>query len=310
MIPVEPPPSRPEPKEKPKKKFSAVRAGVLTAVASAALVGWWFNAKKQVEVAPDPPQAVIGSVPAGAKIFAGAEVVGQTPLVVVQGQYDTVTLKMDGYQDKTVGLEFSERKVNRMLETLDPSLGQVALKGVPKDAKISLDGAEPVAVGAMTTDWPMGTHKVKVILSDQEPAEFEVTVSKDSAVDLGAEVEKIVSVRPRLLLTVSGPAKFNVEVSKVGHENIQAASGAGNLSLPLQDGRGIYKISVTADGYLGYNKDIEIAGPRKMSVVLQPRPAPAPAPAPVSSGTGGGGFRPAPAPPGGSGGHRISAPDF
>ncbi len=290
------------------RQFSPLRAGILSVLAIGGLLAWYFPAMKKLEVEPVAPVTILVSEPL-AKVFAGDEPLGQTPLKLTQ-EHTTVILRMTGYEDKEVGLEFSETRTVKQVEELSPKLAAIDFQGVPDSAKISLNGQEAVVVDKLEKDWTLGFHQIRVEFPDQDPIEFEIEVKAGAPTELGAMVAEKLAERPRLEITVRGPEKYDLEVNKVGADSTHTTAGAGSSELILGDGRGLYTVKIVAPGFEAYEKTIEIDGPKRLTISLNRQEKTAPPPPPPAP-SGGPGPTSAPRPPASpSGGATIDTPNF
>lgn len=284
-----------------------------------------------------PPSFVLTSEPK-ADVLRGDEVIGQTPMVLEEGQIgDGLTLRATGFDPRQFSLPtpLSETKVVKHNVVLAPSAVALNWTGLPEGSKITWQG-QPATTETLATA-KAGAYKLSVVAPGRPDVALVVTVPdpKDGVEELavGQQIAAALARQPALSVSLKSgkkAPKLPLAVTITGNEQGKSFKKTANLdgkasSKLVLPGPGTYQIKVPATAtHQAYSKKLVLTegASQNLEIALEPVP-PKVAAAPASSGGGGSYYAPEPvyySPPpvyysgggggGGGGGGSIAPPSF
>lgn len=234
---------------------------MLLAAASGLLTGCDFLEKLK---SGNEAQLRIECAPTGAVLIVAGKPRGELPMTLVglkPGRM-ILTARMDGYRDtrQSVVLAAGERKTVKL--ELSELTGLVLVRSVPPDSDITLDGAFRGKTPQLISDFPSGTHRLKIAKPGFFAKDVEVTV-KDRAPQL---VSLDLTSDAAVLSVNSEPAGATVVVNGANHGTTPCKIEA----LPSGD----VQVEVRMEGYSTFQQTVKLAAGQafQVSATLIARP--------------------------------------
>ena len=222
-----------------------------------------FAAKKPQET---PPASLrVMSDPAGAQVYVGGILRGETPLEcdIPETGKAVVRLSLSGYRDAwgTVDLESGiSRSLNMKLE---PLRAAVLVHSDPDGAAVALDGAHVGETPLLMPRVPLGTHRLAISRPGFQPKTVEIDVP--NAVPQRVDVS-----------LVTDSATLRVSTDPDGAEVLLNGVPRGEAPVVIERiPDGDVKLEVRAEGYKTFAQDLRLSAgdDESLEVRLEPMPA-------------------------------------
>jgi serine/threonine protein kinase len=144
-----------------KETRSSRKFYILGALVALLFIGGMLYVGLQRNQTPAPSPLVVNSTPPGADVLIDGQKVGVTPYGIVEPKDVSITLRLQGYQDRAISLSKNAWPVAVPSEKLEPapvsSSRTIAVQSVPPGATVLLDGQE------------FGVTPAQLTLADSKP---------------------------------------------------------------------------------------------------------------------------------------------
>jgi hypothetical protein len=195
-----------------------------------------------------PPGLWVTSDPSSADVYLGDELLGQTPLYLSGrgGEPGLLRVQLAGHEAFTRAGDPNSRGVVRVNATLAPLAGTLLLESEPSGATVWLDGRDvgvtPLSFGALSA----GLHRVNMSTPDYVDGALELRMPPG-----GALSERVV-LRPM-------PARLHVSLALGAAQVYLDDQPRGLTPLELEVEPGAHQLRLGADGYRGWEEELELA---------------------------------------------------
>ena len=324
---------------KPKFRPWIAAVGVLAVGAAYILSPPFFGKMNSVQV--PTPFLVIGSVPKG-QVFAGDELLGDTPLALTEEQAarQDLQIRKPGYETVTVPSREADKekfdKVHTFSRPLQVSPVELSWSGIPEGSTIWWNGSktEPSSLSKVQP----GTYTLKVKVPDRPAISSQIQVepreATAGALNLATAVEAEFAKQPKASIAVKAPDEklagkaISVSVKSLNPELPFATTlktKSGDTTSVVLPGAGKYKVSFVGDSSFkaaSQTFEAEAASESNLEIALAKQP-PKPVEAQPQAGNSNPGYRPPayrpyrprprpyyPSGGGSGGGGRIAPPAF
>jgi formylglycine-generating enzyme required for sulfatase activity len=207
---------------------------------------------------------IVDSIPAGADIYLGDLMVGQTPFQkdLQPDQLVRVTLKKDMYHDKVLELTLKPGVNDVPAVTLEPAFGSVLIESEPIGAEVYIGGKKMGQTPYKSSAVKSGKLLVGLKKELYAPVDNEVLVVAD-----GKETRKKYTLGASFgeLQVDSDPSGATVEV--LSAKGASAGNGQTPYGVKLEPGK--YSVHVTKSGHTSQTFNVEVATGKKAVIARQ-----------------------------------------
>ena len=199
----------------------------------------------EVQLVPLWADVDVSSSPAGAGVYRGSELIGETPLSLelMEGSHALTVIK-DGFKARDFSVD-AEANVDQVLPTfeLEPANAQLRVLSIPRGANVMVDGRyrgqSPVTIAlSPDVDYQIALSKAGYGMTNRQ-IRLEAATTREITVDLTARTgELTVQVLP-------GDATVYVDGQ---------ARGTGNVTLKLSSAP--HRLEVRRAGYVSQSREV------------------------------------------------------
>jgi PKD repeat protein len=155
------------------------------------------------------------------------------------------------------------------ISVIESTAGTLSVTSSPVGATVSIDGTAAGSTPLTNKELTAGTHTVMLLLAGYEDYSREVTISRNTPVQMQVILSKIAVTSPSTgsIQVTTDPAGASVSVD---------GNGRGTAPVTITDlSSGQHTISITKDGYAGYTTKVTVTGGETIPLSLNLVPLPA-----------------------------------